>query len=540
MLWFACFFCDVFFFLKLCLSQLITISILLFKSNFALVFLHFSVMFFHGSSSSRDSAATAVAPTTAPSPTSSTAAATTTTSGSQPSIDLGALLPEGWEHSNSVVARTAGAMLSNPYFSAGAGLWVLTVGGMLGRQASVMFSALMRRKFVVSLEVSSRDSGYEWMLRWLASQHSFKVQQMSVLTRTAAFDYSSNDRQHTECLFGPCPNLRHFFFYEGRPLTLTRRRRDNVGPSYDGEIFETLEFTTVGTNPSFLQNIMKAAQLHAEMEDSNHTVVYMNGGSNWTRQARPRSRRSLSSVVLPGDMSDFILKDVRKFLDSSAFYKQLGVPYRRGYLLHGPPGCGKTSYVMALAGELRLSISLLNLSNRNLNDESLTSLLNSAHMDTIVLLEDIDRAFSNECNVTMSGLLNALDGVGAQEGRLVFMTTNHVEMLDPALIRPGRADVKIEIGLLDVDQSERMFRKFYPTASDAMVAEFGSAVPPHVISAAQLQSHLFYHRDDPVAATRTLPAFIASSRAFDASMQEMREKKKKMQSLPRAPLLDFD
>ncbi|KPA82201.1 putative mitochondrial ATP-dependent chaperone, putative,mitochondrial chaperone BCS1 [Leptomonas pyrrhocoris] len=492
-------------------------------------------MFTRSSSNGADNAATVV-------PAADTAAtpAANATSASQPPIDLGALLPEGWENSNSVMARTAGALLSNPYFSAGAGLWVLTVGGMLSRQASVMLSTLMRRKFVVSLEVSNRDSGYEWMLRWLASQRSFKVQQMSVLTRTTAFDYSSNDRQRTECLFGPCPNLRHFFFYEGRPLTLTRRRRDNVGPSYDGEIFETLEFTTVGTSPVFLQNIMKAAQLHAEMEDSNHTVVYMNGGSNWTRQTRPRSRRSLQSVVLSGDTSDFILKDVHRFLDSAAFYKQLGVPYRRGYLLHGPPGCGKTSYVMALAGELRLSISLLNLSNRNLNDESLTSLLNNAHMDSIVLLEDIDRAFSNECNVTMSGLLNALDGVGAQEGRLVFMTTNHVEMLDPALIRPGRADVKIEVGLLDVDQSARMFRKFYPTAPDALVAEFGSAVPPHRISAAQLQSHLFYYRDDPVAATRALPAFIESNLAFDESMQQMREKKKKMQALPRAPLLDFE
>ncbi|KPI87481.1 hypothetical protein ABL78_3430 [Leptomonas seymouri] len=492
-------------------------------------------MFSRGSSSGAEHAATV-----APAPTTATASAANTTAGSQPNIDLGALLPKGWEDSSSVMARTLGAMLSNPYFSAGAGLWVLTVGGMLGRQASVMLSTLMRRKFVVSLEVSNRDSGYEWMLRWLASQRSFKVQQMSVLTRTSAFDYSSNDRQRTECLFGPCPNMKHFFFYEGRPLTLTRRRRDNVGPSYDGEIFETLEFTTIGTSPVFLQNIMKSAQLHAEMEDSNHTVVYMNGGNNWTRQARPRSRRSLQSVVLSGDMSDFVLKDVRKFLDSAAYYKQLGVPYRRGYLLHGPPGCGKTSYVMALAGELRLSISLLNLSNRNLNDESLTSLLNNAHMDSIVLLEDIDRAFSNECNVTMSGLLNALDGVGAQEGRLVFMTTNHVEMLDPALIRPGRADVKIEVGLLDVDQSERMFRKFHPTAPDELVAEFGRAVPPYVISAAQLQSHLFYYRDDPFAATRALPAFIESSRAFDSNMQLMREKKKKMQSLPRAPLLDFE
>ncbi|KAG5491579.1 hypothetical protein JIQ42_01484 [Leishmania sp. Namibia] len=460
---------------------------------------------------------------------------------SSPQIDLAGLLPEGWDSSNSILARTVGPLLSNPYFSAGAGLWVLTVGGAFGRQASVMLQALMRRKFVVSLEVSNRDSAYEWMLRWLSNQKTFKVQQMSVLTRTASFDYSSSDRMRAECLFGPCPNQRHYFFYEGRPLTLTRRRRDNVSPGYSDDIFETLEFTTIGTSATVLQNIVKEAQQFAEQEDSDHTVVYMNGGNSWTRQSRSRSRRAIESVVLPNGMSEFILGDVKKFLSSSSFYKQLGVPYRRGYLLHGPPGCGKTSFVMALAGELRLSISLLNLSNRNLNDESLTSLLNEARVDTIVLLEDIDRAFSNECNVTMSGLLNALDGVGAQEGRLVFMTTNHVELLDAALIRPGRADVKIEIGLLDVGQSKRMYRKFFPNATEGMVEAFGREFPPHVISAAQLQSHLFFHRDDAVAATTTLPAFIANSRAFDASMEQRRSRKAKLQqSLPRAPLLDFD
>lgn len=460
---------------------------------------------------------------------------------SPPPIDLAGLLPAGWDSSNSVLARTIGPLLSNPYFSAGAGLWVLTVGGAFGRQASVMFQALMRRKFVVSLEVSNRDSAYEWMLRWLSHQKSFKVQQMSVLTRTASFDHSSSDRTRAECLFGPCPNQRHYFFYEGRPLTLTRRRRDNVSPGYSDDIFETLEFTTIGTSAMVLQKIVKEAQQFAEQEDSDHTVVYMNGGSSWTRQSRPRSRRAIQSVVLPEGMSEFILADVKKFLNSSSFYRQLGVPYRRGYLLHGPPGCGKTSFVMALAGELRLSISLLNLSNRNLNDESLTSLLNEARVDTIVLLEDIDRAFSNECNVTMSGLLNALDGVGAQEGRLVFMTTNHVERLDAALIRPGRADVKIEVGLLDVNQSQRMYRKFFPKATEDMVEAFGREFPPHVISAAQLQSHLFFHRDDAVAATAALPAFISSCRAFEASIEQMRSEKARLQrSLPRAPLLDID
>ena len=71
----------------------------------------------------------------------------------------------------------------------------------------------------------------------------------------------------------------------------------------------------------------------------------------------------------------------------------LGIPYRRGYLLHGPPGCGKSSYITALAGELERGICVLNLSERGLTDDRLNHLLAVAPQQTITLLEDIDAAF---------------------------------------------------------------------------------------------------------------------------------------------------
>lgn len=70
-----------------------------------------------------------------------------------------------------------------------------------------------------------------------------------------------------------------------------------------------------------------------------------------------------------------------------------GIPYRRGYLLYGPPGCGKSSFITALAGELEYGIAVLNLSERGLTDDRLNHLLSSAPQNTIILLEDIDGAF---------------------------------------------------------------------------------------------------------------------------------------------------
>jgi chaperone BCS1 len=71
----------------------------------------------------------------------------------------------------------------------------------------------------------------------------------------------------------------------------------------------------------------------------------------------------------------------------------IGIPYRRGYLLYGPPGCGKSSFITALAGHLDLGICILNLSDRSLSDDRLNHLLSSAPQQTIVLLEDVDAAF---------------------------------------------------------------------------------------------------------------------------------------------------
>src|SRR5205807_2961648 len=134
------------------------------------------------------------------------------------------------------------------------------------------------------------------------------------------------------------------------------------------------------------------------------------------------------SVILDGAQAEELHADMRAFLASRAWYEQVGVPYRRGYLLHGPPGNGKTSVVKALAGELGMSIYLLMLSDPEMSDGRVSDLLAKVPDRSIVLLEDIDCAFvkrkrssGKEGGLTFSGLLNAIDGVASAEGRLIVM-----------------------------------------------------------------------------------------------------------------------
>ncbi len=229
-------------------------------------------------------------------------------------------------------------------------------------------------------------------------------------------------------------------------------------------------------------------------------------------------RLSISVEVLDRDpafrwLTDW-LEDLRDFQQSAAWYAQRGIPYRRGYLLHGPPGTGKTTTVLALAGELKLSLAVLSLSNRLMGDESLLATVNALPAATILLIEDVDCVFKNprttESNVgvTLSGLLNALDGVSSRDGRILFMTTNHPERLDPALLRPGRVDRKIELGFATFDQARRLYLWFYQGCGltdsqlSAEADRFANQVSPGRVCMAALQEHLLRHRRSPEAAAR--------------------------------------
>jgi mitochondrial chaperone BCS1 len=145
------------------------------------------------------------------------------------------------------------------------------------------------------------------------------------------------------------------------------------------------------------------------------------------------------------------------FITSLQWYADRGIPFRRGYLLYGVPGSGKSSLIHAIAGELLLDVYVVSLSSSWINDATLTALMGRVPSRCIVLLEDLDAAFTRSTSreeesnakdkvagpenqnsgssssrrrnkeqlsdvntLSLSGLLNALDGVAASEGRLLF------------------------------------------------------------------------------------------------------------------------
>ncbi|XP_066392076.1 AAA-ATPase At3g28610-like [Miscanthus floridulus] len=162
-----------------------------------------------------------------------------------------------------------------------------------------------------------------------------------------------------------------------------------------------------------------------------------------------------------------IMDDLDAFRSSRDFYQRTGKPWKRGYLLYGPPGTGKSTMIAAMANHLNYDIYDVELTVvRNNND--LRRLLIETTSKSIIVIEDIDcsldltgdrrdsmpppppapaSAAANGSAVTLSGLLNFIDGLWSACGgeRVVVFTTNHIDKLDPALIRSGRMDMHIEM-----------------------------------------------------------------------------------------------
>ncbi|KAG9775739.1 hypothetical protein KCU88_g5060, partial [Aureobasidium melanogenum] len=388
-------------------------------------------------------------------------------------------------------------LTSNPFFTAGFGLAGLGALATFAQRGLRHGAALLRSRLLVDVEISVRDDSYPWFLYWMTLHERGRamatkgarqlgggaetktgmfesiLQRLTPGMRHLAIETEKrelpNGAIHTDFVLIPGPG-RHVIRYKNAWIAVNRQRESKQF-SMDGKPWETVTLTTLYAHRHVFESLFKEAHDIATQSVEGKTVIYTAWGTKWDKFGHPRSKRPLESVILDEGVKERIVADVQDFLSSSKWYYERGIPYRRGYLLYGPPGTGKSSFIQALAGHLNYDIAMLNLSERGLTDDRLNHLLTVIPQRTLVLLEDVDAAFANRrqveadgyqgANVTFSGLLNALDGVGSAEERIIFLTTNHVDRLDEALVRPGRVDMTVHLGPATTYQIEQLWERFY-------------------------------------------------------------------------------
>ncbi|KAK4136788.1 hypothetical protein BT67DRAFT_191059 [Trichocladium antarcticum] len=378
------------------------------------------------------------------------------------------------------------ALFNNPVFAGGIGLAGLGAAAAFGRRAAISGAGLLRRQLLVNIEISKRDPSYNWVLAWLAQPRDntgflasrlTRLRSLSITTTTKslaqdASSAASPGAGRTHADFRVQPGFgKHVVRHAPGVYIAVHREKAGTATTATGEPHETLTLTLLWMHRHVLGELFTAAHALAQSSQQGRTVVYTARKMEWAVLGRPRLKRPLRSVVLDAGVAEGLVADVKEFLRAQQWYTDRGVPYRRGYLLYGPPGTGKTSFIQALAGELDYSVAMINLSEVGMTDDLLAQLLTQLPEKSILLLEDVDAALANRRQrdpdgyggrtVTASGLLNALDGLAAGEDRIAFLTTNHIDRLDPALIRPGRVDMMVRIGEATRHQASVMWDRYY-------------------------------------------------------------------------------
>lgn len=224
---------------------------------------------------------------------------------------------------------------------------------------------------------------------------------------------------------------------------------------------------TVEGQRAVLRKLQELSAEHERACQDDGTMFYTaTKWGSWRRRSE-LMKRPVESVVLKPGQRDRLVDDVGHFLEQEEWYLKLGLPWHRGYLLHGPPGCGKTSVAQAIATEHGLSLYYVTLSSVE-GDGDLTELVAEVGPRSVLLLEDVDvlhaatKRDDDTGGITLSGLLNVLDGVATPHGLITVMTTNHLERLDEALQRRGRADVVESVEPLSREQLADLLRYLLP------------------------------------------------------------------------------
>lgn len=394
---------------------------------------------------------------------------------------------------------------------------------------------------------------------------------------------SATGRQMSQVVYNPAPGALYHFRHNGHNIQIIREQISNtsmlVGPGQP--LRETVRLKYYGREPQVLRAVLDDVILRSNARDQGKTVVYQailaHGQNRWDR-SMSRPNRSISTVVLEEDQKAMVVEDIKEYLlpATAKWYANRGLPYRRGYLLCGPPGnyiynqscnsercltnstgTGKTSLTMALAGHFNLEVYNLSLNAQNLTDDILASMFTLLPKRCIVLLEDVDASGirrgdeaptaspkqetkvmnqfqqynhefppSKKSEVSFAGLINAIDGAAAKEGRILIMTTNHRENLDEALIRPGRVDLQVEFVFASKGVISELFENLYDVSKEDLTAlympadfpskkevlelarQFSDLVPEGCFSPAEIQGLLLLYKKSPRAALANTPSWL--------------------------------
>lgn len=369
----------------------------------------------------------------------------------------------------------------NALLSAGVLLSALTYIGYQLKSVPEIIWRFIKRKITYSLTVEETDELYIYLERWLTENYKSNYRNVEAslspnkINGGGEINYLDSPNVNHNYESGDTkPDVDKLYIwqyqdtfiirYKGRRLLIDKSRDKLEGAkTLKNAFFNKFTISGIFAKTQILNLLSDVVEYNQKFKKERLPRVFTNSSWGEWQYNSDIKTKNINNVFIKG--KDFLINDIKGFIANEEWYNKRGIPYKRGYIFYGEPGNGKTATVQAIAREFKKDVYYMSLNSLE-DDAGLLRLFSSIRGASIVVLEDVDAYFEGRKNnkengISFSALLNCLDGAFSKSGIMLFMTTNHIDKLDPALIRPGRVDVKMEISNPEKEHIMEYLKNFY-------------------------------------------------------------------------------